>query len=56
MDKQSDTHDANASRDETQIEQFVIFQFLNKVLSIEKDFRIECNRVLLESSAGMILN
>ena len=41
--------DANALHDEQSNEEFYNFRLINNILSFEKDIRIECNRVLLES-------
>jgi phage portal protein BeeE len=49
MDKQT-SNEANQSRDsEQQSDEFCNFRLVNFVLNNEREFRIECNRVLLES-------
>ena len=56
MDKQAGADDANASRDEQQNDDCCNFRLINFLIEHEKAFRIDCNRLLLESPAGMILN
>jgi hypothetical protein len=49
LEKQVTKDEANISRDETQNDEFCNFWFINFILHHEKEFRFDCNRILLES-------